>query len=127
MWNIHKENIVIPIEVNVAPAPRRIPATTISMAKKPNVMAVMRRKWAPEAITSGSFGIKSPMMGLANIKNTIPIPVKNKKANQRLILVACFARLIFLAPRFCPTTAEMAMEIPMAGIIKKLESLFLIP
>ena len=77
---------------------------------------MMRRKRAPSAITCGSVGTNAATSGSANANASTPAAVIVPNAIQAPTVVVCRARSRCPAPTFCPTTVDVAIPSPSAGM-----------
>ncbi len=105
------------IATTVWPAPRKTPPSTCCTPMKPNVGAQMRRNCTPSAMTSGCPGMNAPTIWGANTNATTPASDIAPKATQVPAFATRSERSRRPAPMFCPTSVEVAIASPRAGMM----------
>ena len=113
----HEETRVKISGVVIFPLARNVPVIAIWSPRNPKNGAIVWRSAAHPSITCWSSGIKKDISIEAVKYTKTPIPVKRRKEIHELTRAISEARFIFLAPIFCQTSVEVAIESAIAGII----------
>ena len=99
------------------PEARSTPVIENCAPMKPHDSAMMRRYVAPAAMTPGSFGTKKATSCGATKNAITPMRRQDPEAHPRAEPPIRAARSMLPAPMFWPTSAETAIDSPIAGII----------